>query len=123
MGGVRLRGGVMTDDDHIVLEIPRGESDVLRITRRRYEGRTYTDVRVHFRGQDGEWHPTRKGCSVRDSEIADVAAALAKIADRVFAGGGGTSRRRSLSSQGRLPPEPERPPATDDEIAELEDIF
>ena len=112
----------MTDDAHIVLELPRGESEVLRITRRRYEGRPFTDLRIFFRGQDGGWHPTRKGCSVRDSEIADVAAALQKIASKVIASAP-PAPRRSLSSQGRLPTEPELPPATDDEIAELGRLF
>jgi hypothetical protein len=70
-------------DGFIVLELPRGESDVVRVTRKMYEGRPFTDVRVFFRGSDGAMHPTKKGCSVRDHELADVVDALQRIAAKV----------------------------------------
>lgn len=73
----------MTDPaDHVVLELPRGEADVLRVTRRPgYQGgKPFTDVRIFFRGDDGELHPTKKGATVRDHELGQVIDALRKIA-------------------------------------------
>jgi hypothetical protein len=68
--------------DYVLIELPRGESDVLRITRRSYEGKPYTDIRIFF-NKDGEWLPTKKGLSIRDGELPQVLAALQRVANKL----------------------------------------
>ncbi|GMV19945.1 MAG: hypothetical protein AMXMBFR56_81690 [Polyangiaceae bacterium] len=68
--------------EHVVLSIPRGEEEELRVVRAIYEGRPYTSIRVWYQTDDG-WRPTKKGVSVRDREISQVIDALSKIARKV----------------------------------------
>lgn len=79
----------MTDSDHshVVLEIPRGEENVLRLTRKVFEGKTFTDLRVFFMNGDGDFVPTRKGVSIRDHELPQVLDMLQRIARKVAQGG------------------------------------
>jgi hypothetical protein len=94
-----------TDEQaHVLLELPRGETEVLRLTRKIYEGRPFTDLRVHFRGTDGGWYPTKKGTSIRDSELHSVLDALAKIAKRIEGGAAPQARvTRTSGAQRSLP--------------------
>ena len=71
---------------------------MLRVTRKTYEGKPFTDIRVFYRAQDGELRPTKKGCSIRDRELAQVLAALRRVADKVGAveGNGGRAREETL---------------------------
>lgn len=117
----------MADDaDHVVLELPRGENEVLRVSRRMYEGKPFSDIRVYFRGKDGELHPTRKGCSVRDREIAQVAAALGRIAAKIGAQPA-REERRSPSRQRELPSTGKTgtllPPISDEQEREVREAF
>lgn len=74
----------MTDAEHVVLAIPRGEEEELRVVRSMYEGKPYTSLRVWYQPDDSdEWRPTKKGVSVRDRELAQVIDALTKIARKV----------------------------------------
>jgi hypothetical protein len=77
----------MPDQEHVLLELPRGETDVLRVTRKTYQDKPFTDIRVFYRADDGELRPTKKGCSVRDRELADVIAALQRVATKVASRG------------------------------------
>ena len=63
----------------------RGETERLRLARRTYQGRPYIDLRVEWRAPDGSWRPSRKGLSLRARELAELAGALDRAADRVVA--------------------------------------
>ena len=55
---------------------PRGEAEELRLELTAYEGRPFVSMRVWSRGTDGEWHPTRRGISIRLHELDQVARVL-----------------------------------------------
>jgi hypothetical protein len=76
----------VADQEHVLLELRRGESDVLRVVRKTYEGKPFTDLRVFFRADDGQLRPTKKGCSIRDREVAEVVAALQRVANKLGQG-------------------------------------
>jgi hypothetical protein len=103
--------------DYIVVELPRGENDVLRVTRRIYEGKPFTDLRVYFRGTDGALHPTKKGTSIRDRELPDVLAALQRIAGKV---GTPPTRPQPRQHQQREIPGAQRQPQ-DDNVGAVDD--
>ncbi len=70
-------------DAEVLLELPRGETEKLCLSRRSYNGKPFLDLRIYFRGSDGEWHPTRKGTSLRIGELASIAAAIDKGLSRI----------------------------------------
>lgn len=67
----------------LVRAFPRGRpgaEEELRISTDEYNGHEYISIRVWYRGHDGHWRPTPKGCTIRRAEIPDALAALAEAA-------------------------------------------
>lgn len=61
----------------LVAELPRNQREAFRIMISRYQGRISIDVRVWFRTQHGgELRPSRRGVSLRLTEISDIRAGL-----------------------------------------------
>jgi hypothetical protein len=112
--------------DFVLLELARGESDVLRITRRSYEGKPFTDARIYFR-KDGELFPTRKGLSIRDRELPQVLAALQRVANKLGTQPPGQQTRqlqqRELPGARRQPQDDHVGQVSDEELRDAEELF
>jgi hypothetical protein len=63
--------------------LPRGEGAELRVSLAEYQGRPYVSLRVWERGSDGELWPSKKGCSIRASEIGPNPT-LTLVANSIF---------------------------------------
>lgn len=75
----------MSDQEHVVATVDRGEHGQIRIARKSWKGSpTYTDVRLYTRGPDGKLYPSTKGVTIRDGELSEVLHALERIQDKVF---------------------------------------
>jgi hypothetical protein len=55
----------------IIGDIPRNETEVLRVSAEEYKGRRYVDVRVYFANDEGEWKPTKKGVTIQPEKIEE----------------------------------------------------
>ncbi len=55
----------------IVGDIPRTETEVLRVSTEEYKGRKYVDVRVYFANDEGEWKPTKKGVTIYPEKVEE----------------------------------------------------
>ena len=75
-------------------EWPRNEREVIRITLSKYNGRISIDVRVWFRAEGGESRPSRRGISLRVTEISDVRKGLRKA--REIAVGWGSPNKKPI---------------------------
>ncbi len=64
------------DEGRVLLRLPRGEGQEVRLALREYRGRPFVDVRAWWRAEDGRWLPSRKGCSLRLVELQRVAEVL-----------------------------------------------
>jgi hypothetical protein len=62
----------------LVAEWPRNEREVLRIMLSKFRGRISIDVRVWFGTERGELRPSRRGVSLRLTEISDIRAGMRK---------------------------------------------
>jgi hypothetical protein len=54
-------------------------TEELRVTAGEFNGRPTHQIRVWFKGSDGEFRPTKAGVSIRGSEMSDVIKALTKL--------------------------------------------
>lgn len=61
------------------LALPRGDNEELRIELASYEGHSFVQARLHFRGTDGEWHPTRKGVTFKLRELGAIVRTLLDV--------------------------------------------
>lgn len=67
------------DTGERLLTLPRGEGIEMRVSRNTYQGRPYLALRVWERGRDGEWWPTKTGCSIRMHELPELLATLSTL--------------------------------------------
>jgi hypothetical protein len=51
-----------------------------------YKGKTYADLRIYFRADDGEYRPTKKGITLALDLLPELGEAVTKLIDK--AGGG-----------------------------------
>jgi hypothetical protein len=68
--------------------IHRGGNDYLLIQRDTFKGYPYLSVRLWFKGDDGNLHPTQKGVSIRLSELDEVIDTLQHVWVSINADGG-----------------------------------
>jgi hypothetical protein len=71
----------MTGGDIQLAVFPRGrrgeeDSEQLKIQVREYEGKKYLDLRIFFRGREGDMLATKKGLTLRVKELDQAIAAL-----------------------------------------------
>jgi hypothetical protein len=59
-----------------LLDLPRSDSERLRVTVSEYRGRSYVDLRIWYAAADGEWKPGRAGVSLRPEQVGEVVQAL-----------------------------------------------
>ncbi len=54
----------MEQKDIVLGEIVKNETDKIVISMKEYKGRKYIDMRTYFRGDDGNYLPTKKGVTI-----------------------------------------------------------
>ena len=78
--------GPPPDPGRVLATLPRGFGEQLRVTLAEYEGHPYVSLRVWAPGPDGKLWPVKgEGCSIRISELGEVAEAPAEALE--IAGG------------------------------------
>ena len=58
----------------------KSATERVEVVATQYRGRAFVNARVHFLGDDGEWHPTKKGLTLSLELAADVARAMLQVA-------------------------------------------
>jgi hypothetical protein len=56
-------------------------SDVVRVTRQRFKGEEYLDIRLYFKGAEGDFVPTRKGVTVRLALVPELIEGLRSLCE------------------------------------------
>ncbi|HEY2408834.1 MAG TPA: PC4/YdbC family ssDNA-binding protein [Polyangiaceae bacterium] len=94
----------MSDLEHVLCTIERGEHGAIRVARKTYNGSApFTDVRFFYKDGAGELKPTAKGTSIRDSELHQVLDALAKVAKKIESGASEPRAVRTSHAQRSIP--------------------
>jgi len=80
-------------DDKLIGTVSKTSVEEIRVALREFRGRCYLDVRTYYFGDDGEWHPTKKGVTVGVAGFQEFYA-LVKKASRELARGEGQQDNR-----------------------------
>jgi len=64
-------------------KIDKTEDEVVHIALRKYQGRQFLDIRQHYRDDEGEFKPTKKGCTLPPCKIIEVIEALQAIQEEL----------------------------------------
>ncbi len=77
----------MSDSDEIMIaKIDRRDGERIHVAVRTFQGVRFIDARIHYRTDDGEAAPTKKGLSLNARTAAELASALDR-AIQVLEGG------------------------------------
>jgi hypothetical protein len=81
----RREGDLTITDETVMVEVPRGDREVLRLTFTRAttaagKAVAWHALRVWYRAEDGQLRAGRAGVTIRGAELRSVAEALAKAA-------------------------------------------
>ena len=67
----------MSDDDEVMIaKIDRRDGERIHVAVREFNGVRYIDARLHYRTDEGEAAPTKKGLTLNAKTAAELASAL-----------------------------------------------
>ena len=64
----------MSEEKAVTVEKREGEH--IRIGLNEYEGKEYIDIRQHYKNEEGEWRPTKKGVTLPTERLVDLKEAI-----------------------------------------------
>ena len=65
--------------DKIAYEFEKGETELVRARVSEFKGQTRADLRVFFKGEKGDWLPTKRGISFSLDQVAEMKTAISEI--------------------------------------------
>ena len=75
-----------TNSSEIIADILRSETEIIRVSTRKYKGIEYVDLRVFFKDkQTDEYRPTKKGLTIKKDQIHEVAKAVCLAEEAIVA--------------------------------------
>lgn len=116
----------MNDDaDHVLLTLPRGDRGEIRLSRSRYQGRTFTKAQLWYPTEDGELKPGRQVVTIRDHELGEVAEVLSRIAAKLGPQEQPAPRQNTRGTRREKAPSGVQPgtQCSDDELREVDEAF
>ncbi|NTW38075.1 MAG: transcriptional coactivator p15 [Syntrophobacteraceae bacterium] len=54
-----------------------------RVSLSKYKGKTYADIRIYYKADDGEYRPTKKGITVSPAQLPELGEAIRKLIEKV----------------------------------------
>ena len=67
--------------EEVAYEFDKGNEEVVRATVSEFAGKRRADLRIYFKGNDGDWHPTKRGVSLNIDMVEELQAAVAKLVE------------------------------------------
>ena len=74
---------VEQNESEVLFETKRNESDVIRIAKRGYKGKSFIDMRIFYRDQEGEYRHTKKGITVSEELFPVFAEGVLEVHERL----------------------------------------
>jgi len=67
--------------EKVAYEFDKGNEEVVRATVSEFAGKRRADLRIYFKGRNGDWHPTKRGVSLTIDMVEELQAAVNKLAE------------------------------------------
>ncbi len=71
----------MSKDAQLVYTFPKNPLEEVRASLTIYRGKQYVDLRIYYKGDDGEFHPSKKGLTVSLDLFPELEEAMRKLRD------------------------------------------
>jgi Transcriptional Coactivator p15 (PC4) len=73
----------MPDERELVYCFDRSATEQVQVSLSKYKSKTYADIRIYYRADDGEYRPTKKGITVSPSQLPELGEAIRKLIEKV----------------------------------------
>ena len=71
----------MSEKAQLIHSFPKNPLEEIRISLTVYKKKQYIDLRVYYKGDDGEYHPSKKGLTLSLDLMSDLEEAVRKARD------------------------------------------
>ena len=68
----------MSDAGQLIHAFPKNPLEEIRVSLTVFKKKKYIDLRVYYKGDDGEYHPSKKGITVSLDLFPDLVEAIEK---------------------------------------------
>lgn len=68
----------MSDNAQLIHAFPKNPLEEIRISLTVFKKKQYLDLRIYFKGDDGEYHPSKKGLTLSLDLLSDLEEAVRK---------------------------------------------
>ena len=76
-------GENMPDERELVHSFDRSATEQVQVSLSKYKGKTYADIRIYYKADDGEYRPTKKGITVSPAQLPEWGEAIKKLIEKV----------------------------------------
>jgi hypothetical protein len=76
-------GETMPDERELIHSFDRSATEQLQVSLSKYKGKTYADIRIYYKADDGEYRPTKKGITVSPAQLPELGEAIRKLIEKV----------------------------------------
>jgi len=73
----------MSDTARLIHAFPKNPLEEIRVSLTEFKKKQYIDLRVYYKGDDGEYHPSKKGITVSLDLFPDLVEAIEKARELV----------------------------------------
>lgn len=67
----------------VVHSFPKNPLEEVRASLSIYKGKQYVDLRIYYKGDDGEYHPSKKGLTISLDLFAELEESVRKLKDAI----------------------------------------
>ncbi len=71
----------MSKENQLIHSFPKNTLEEIRVSVNVFRGRQYIDIRTFYKGDDGEYHPSKKGVTLSPELLPDLEEAVRKLAE------------------------------------------
>lgn len=69
----------MAKEDQLVYTFPKNPLEEVRASVTVFKGKQYVDLRIYYKGDDGEFHPSKKGLTLSLDLFPEIEEAIRKL--------------------------------------------
>lgn len=73
----------MSKDAQVVYTFPKNPLEEVRASITVFKGKQYVDLRIYYKGDDGEYRPSKKGLTVSLDLFSELEQAVKKLSEVV----------------------------------------
>jgi hypothetical protein len=73
----------MSKEPQVVYTFPKNPLEEVRASITVYRGKQYVDLRIFYKGDDGEYHPSKKGLTISLDLFSELDKAVEKLREVV----------------------------------------